>query len=79
MFCFTNVRRSASVIPLMYGKVTYPLGLSLSANRLKNCATSSSGDGTRVLGVKSLKICLTSLSGYSLHELLLCGLVRLAC
>ena len=51
----------------MYGKVTYPLGLSLSAKRLKNCPTSSSSDGTRVLGVKSLKICLTRLSGYPLH------------
>ena len=114
----------------MYGKVAYPCGLSLSAKRLKNCPTSSSGDGTRVgavartligggggcifiysdsarlasfeinfisketsraepeymnihpppqlinapamaltrvLGVKSLKICLTSLSGYPLH------------
>ena len=41
----------------MYGKVAYPVGLSLSAKRLKNCPTSSSGDGTRVLEVKSLKIC----------------------
>ena len=72
MFCFSNVRRSASVIPLMYGKVAYPLGLSLSARRLKNCPTSSSGDGTRVLEVKSLKICLTILSGYPLHLSVAC-------
>ena len=36
------MRRSASVIPLMYGILTYTLGLSISANRLINA---SSGDG----------------------------------
>ena len=31
----------------------------VSANRLKNCPTSPSGDDTRMIGVKSLMICLT--------------------
>ncbi len=63
--CLCSFRRCASVILHIYGRVTYPLGLSFSVERLKNCPTSSSGDdGMRVLEVKSLVICLTILSGY---------------
>ena len=68
MTLFCKIRRSASVSPLMYGKMTYQLGLSISGKHSKNCPTSSSGGGTRVLGVKSLKICFTILSGYPSHS-----------
>ena len=45
---------------ILYGKATYPLDLSFSVKRLKNCPTSFSA-------VESLKICCTILSRYPLH------------
>ena len=67
MFCLCNMHRSASIIPLMYGKLTCLLGLSFSVMHLKNCPCNKFLRW-RYESVKSqISYSLTIFSGYPLH------------